>query len=97
MEKLFKLDLQTEQATTLAAKFLLMFNRSQIHVKQMKLNELPEKIYGMSFWLLGTSEKVEKTCRLISKQVGILSTSFSQVEVDNSNKSIQPEPQKILV
>jgi hypothetical protein len=80
MENNFSIDVLAEDGLGLAAKLLLFFERKQINVKLMTLEDLPED-EGCAFnFLVQTSDlEVERTSLFISKQVGVMDVGFYPV------------------
>ncbi len=80
MENNFSIDVLAEDSLGLAAKLLMFFERKQINVKLMTLEDLPEnKSCSFNFLVESTDLEVERTSLFISKQVGVMDVGFYAV------------------
>lgn len=80
MENNFSIDVLADAGLGLAAKLLLFFERKQICVKLMTLEDLPDErgcIYN--FLVQSSATEIERSSLFISKQVGVVEVGFNPV------------------
>ncbi len=77
MNSNYSIDVLAEEGLGLVAKLLLFFERKQISVKQMTLEEMPHySSCSCNFLVVTNQQEMEKTSSFISKQVGVMEVDY---------------------
>lgn len=78
MKKLYKVNVFAEQKLSLTAKILLIFERKEVEVQNLNLEyQDDKKRYCYHFLVSSSYENIEKTTRLIAKQIGVEEANFN--------------------
>ncbi|MCU4173596.1 hypothetical protein [Carboxylicivirga sp. N1Y90] len=82
MENQFRIEVLAEEGLGLVAKILLYFERKQICVKHMTLDDATGlQECRFNFQVMSDEKEVKSTSLFISKQVGIIDVSFNNLNL----------------